>query len=203
MIPVKLQGEPKTFAKRVRAPGVSWLKTNSVAANGPVPKGLKLPPYWRECLKDLHDSYDGVCAYICVYIERCVGGTSVDHFVAKSKAPHQAYEWDNYRLACTTMNSRKRDYSTVLDPFTLPPDTFHLELVTGRIYPNPTLSAGDKAKANETIRRLKLDDPCREIRSRRYDDYLGLRRDNQTAAESHLRRYSPFIWYEAKRQGLL
>lgn len=124
--------------------------------------------------------------------------------MAKSKLAGQAYEWSNYRLASTTMNSRKRDYSTVLDPFTIAADTFHLELITGRIYPNPALPPAQQTAARRTIRRLKLDKPCREMRARRYSDYVALVQNGpNSAAVEQLRRYSPFVWYEANRQGLL
>jgi hypothetical protein len=103
------------------------------------------------------------------------------------------------------MNSRKRDYATVLDPFKLKPNTFWLELVTGRIYPNPNLSAPDQARACQTIDRLQLDDAtCREMRARRYDDYIAARGASRNAAlEAQLKRYCPFIWSEAGRQGVL
>ncbi|SUS06973.1 conserved hypothetical protein [uncultured Defluviicoccus sp.] len=124
---------------------------------------------------------------------------SVDHYVPISRRVDLAYEWSNYRLACLTMNARKRDFESVLDPFSLPPETFHLELVTGRIYPNPALSGPDAKEAQDTIDRLKLDNSGnRELRARRYQDYC-----ESNLPEDYLRRHSPFIWFEAGRQGLL
>lgn len=204
MIPVSPKTEPTDFDAKVRQPGLAWLKGKGIALTGPIPKGTRTQPHWRKCLAQLHSEYSGICAYLCVFLEHCVGGVSVDHYVAKSKLAGQTYEWSNYRLASTTMNSRKRDYSTVLDPFALAPDTFFLELVTGRIYPNPALSAPDKKAAQETIRRLRLDKPCREMRARRYGDYVDLVKSGPNpAAVAHLKKYSPFIWYEANRQGVL
>jgi uncharacterized protein (TIGR02646 family) len=205
MIPVAAQPEPALFDASVRQPGKRWLIKNKVSITQPPPAKTNLSPYWRACLDDLHTSYAGVCAYLCVFVERTVGGTSVDHFVAKSKAAGRAYEWDNYRLACSTMNARKRDYDTVLDPFTLAANTFHLELVTGRIYPNPTLPKMTQTRAEKTIGRLGLDDGgCREIRARRYSDYIAIRGASPNlACEAHLKRYTPFVWYEAHRQGVL
>ncbi|MDX9720606.1 MAG: hypothetical protein RBU37_07655 [Myxococcota bacterium] len=170
-----------------------------------LPKGTKLQPYWRACLDDLHSSYEGVCAYLCVYIERALGATSTDHFVAKSRDVSQAYEWSNYRLACNAMNGRKGNFDAVLDPFNLSIDTFRLELVTGHIYPNPQLAPAEEQRAAETIRRLGLDDGvCRELRSRRFTEYLLLRGlTSNPEPQQLLRRCAPFIWYEADRQGLL
>ena len=164
-----------------------------------LPAGMKLYPYWRACLGDLHRSYNGICAYLSVFVERVTGGATADHFVPKSRALDLAYEWSNYRLSCSRMNARKRDFESVLDPFSLDPGTFRLELVTGRIYPNSALSPVLLQRARETIDRLDLDDwECREMRARRYEEY---RRGVFTAA--FLERYSPFIFDEARRQGLL
>lgn len=124
---------------------------------------------------------------------------SVDHFIAKSALAGLAYEWSNYRLACSVMNSRKRDFDDVLDPFELESDWFRLDLTCGRIFPNPELEPAQTALVTQTISRLGLDDPlCRELRMRWFDEYL-----TEPLPESYLRRKSPFVWAEAQRQGLL
>lgn len=189
----------------MREPGLRWLEEHGIPLDTHLESGTKIHPYWRECLDDLHRVYGGVCAYLCVFVERCTGGTSTDHFIAKSRRAGLAYEWSNYRLACTTMNSRKRDFEDVLDPFSLAVDTFHLELITGRIHPNPALEDPERDVAQATIERLGLDEPeCREMRSRRFLDYVQVRgRMSNPAVEAQLRRYSPFLWLEAQRQGLL
>ncbi len=199
MIPVTPQPEPATFDKKVRQKGLNFLRTQGFSLSHPVPKGTKLHPYWRDCLDDLHSSYQGICAYLCVFIERVTGGTSVDHFVAKSRLAGLVYEWSNYRLACSTMNSRKRNYESVLDPFKIRDDWFHLELVSGRIYPNPGLSAQEFRRVADTIKRLGLDDPgCREMRTRHYQQYR-----EELYTGDFLKKHSPFVWYEANRQELL
>lgn len=199
VIPVKKADEPASFDKKVRQPGLQWMRTNGISLNATLPAKTKLKPYWRECLDDLHESYGGVCAYLCIYIERMTGGGSVDHFVAKSSQAALAYDWDNYRLACSKMNARKNKYDDVLDPFTLEAGTFHLELVTGRIYPNPDLSPADAELAQATIDRLKLDDAgSRELRVRRLDEFL-----NNDVTSTFLKRNAPFLWSEASRLNLL
>ncbi|MEN9360610.1 MAG: hypothetical protein RL095_2145 [Verrucomicrobiota bacterium] len=199
MIPVKLQKEPAGFDLKVRQRGLTWLGKAGLNGASPTPEGTEFPPCWRECLPELHRAYSGICAYLCVYIERVTGGSSVDHFIAKSRDASQAYEWNNYRLACSTQNCRKRDYDDVLDPIGLKPDWFHLELVSGHIYPNPKLSAAKRQQVADTIARLGLDDPeCREIRLRRFEEFA---KGEVTAP--FLLRYSPFVHLEAKRQGLL
>lgn len=140
-----------------------------------------------------------MCAYLGVYFERITGGGSVDHFVPKSQRADQAYEWLNFRLACMTMNSRKGDVEDVLDPFDVQEGWFRLELVSGRIYPDSELPESLKAGVQAAIDRLGLDDPaCREIRTRHFDELR-----NESYTESYLKRISPFVWHEARRQGLL
>jgi len=199
MIPVHPQNEPASFDKRVRQPGLLWLGKKNIPLKAVLQPGTKIKPYWRRSLDDLHKSYDGVCAYLCVFVERVAGGVSVDHYLPKSRQAGLAYEWSNFRLACMTMNSRKMDFSTVLDPFVIGPDTFRLELVTGRIYIRPDLLGAQRSAAQDTITRLRLDSyKCREMRARHYEKYREF-----GWPESWLQQYSPFVWVEANRQGLL
>lgn len=49
------------------------------------------------------------------------------------------------------------------------------------------------------IQRLKLDDQgCKKVRARHFSDYV----QGFYTAE-FLRQHSPFVWFEARRQGLL
>lgn len=199
MIPVTQKAEPASFDASVRQKGLKHLQKKGFALNQPLPPKAKIYPHWRACLPDLHREYDGTCAYLGVYFERIVGGATVDHFVAKSRLAGQAYEWDNYRLACSTMNSRKREFDTVLDPFKVKNSWFHLDLVTGAISPNSALSATRVKSIQKTIDQLGLDDAeCRDLRVRHFAKYASGR---WNLAE--LKECSPFVWYEADRQGLL
>lgn len=77
--------------------------------------------------------------------------------------------------------------------------TFHLELVTGQIHPRHDLEPDETEAARSAIDRLGLDQPiCREMRARRFLDYIERR-----VSREHLRRTSPFVWLEAERQRLL
>ncbi|MGE4339131.1 MAG: hypothetical protein AB7E55_24625 [Pigmentiphaga sp.] len=199
MIPVAAKPEPPTFDAKIRQKGLAYLAKKGIPLNQPLPAKLEIQPYWRACLTDLHQAYGGICAYLGVFFERVMGSGGVDHFVAKSGQASLAYEWSNYRLACSTMNSRKREYSDVLDPFHLAPGLFRLQLSTGHIYPNPHLETTAMRIVEQTIERLGLDAPqCRELRARWYQEYLehGLPSD-------YLKQRSPFVWHEANRQGLL
>jgi len=199
MIPVVEQPEPADFDAKVRQKGLAFLREKGIELDQPVPAKTKFTAYWRSCLDELHSSYNGCCAYLAVFIERVTGGTSADHFIAKSNRAECIYEWSNYRLACSTMNSRKRVYEDVLDPFAIQDGWFHLELVSGRIYPNPALPPTKRKQIQKTIKRLSLDDAGnREMRSRHYQEFI----ENLYTAD-FLRKRSPFVYSEAVRQGLL
>ena len=199
MIHVDAQTEPDSFNSNVRQKGLAWLIEKNIPLDKPLPPKTDVEPYWRFCLDDLHTNYNGCCAYLAVFFERVTGGGSVDHFIAKSKRADLAYEWSNYRLACSRMNSRKREYDDVLDPFEIGNGWFRLEPITGRIYPNPILTPDQQRTVQATIERLNLDDAgCREIRARHYQEYC----EGEYTAE-FLRKRSPFVWLEAQRQGLL
>lgn len=205
MIPVEPQPEPEEFDTCIRQKGLQWLAKKGIDTTTPAPDGFKFTPLWRECLDAIYERYARICAYGGFYIERVTGAPTVEHFVPKSKAPGLAYEWGNYRMVCSLLNGRKRHYEDVLDPFTLPPETFHLNLVTGAILPNPSLEGAALDAAEATIRRLKLDDAaCRNRRMEDFDQFRSLR--DEAPAEylsEYLKRRSPFVWYEARRQDLL
>jgi len=101
-------------------------------------------------------------------------------------------------LSCFAANRNKNRFDDILDPVGLEPNTFMLELATGRIRANPDLDDERRSEANRTIARLKLDSPeHNEMRAKRFARYVD-GRDEQT-----LREWSPFVWQEANRQNLL
>lgn len=198
MIPVALQPEPGDFDINVRQPGLAWLAANGVAVPGPLPKKLAIPAYWSHSNKALWTNYGGTCAYLAIYFEWVTGAASTDHFVAKSRDAGQAYEWANYRLSCLGPNRNKNKFDDVLDPIGMMAGTFELNLVSGEIRLGKGLNKVQSALAKKTIRRLKLDSPDHnQMRQRHYTQYLR-HRHVQT-----LKELSPFVWYEADRQGLL
>jgi uncharacterized protein (TIGR02646 family) len=199
MIPVSLQPEPADFDQKVRKAGYRWLEKNGIPADQPLPTGSKLPPSWQKTQKELWDAYSGVCAYLCIYFAWPLGASSTDHFVAKSRLAGEAYEWSNYRLSCLGMNRNKNRFDDILDPFEISLETFLLNLPSGEIRPNPDLTPDIQEKAWTTIIRLRLNDrETKRMRFEHYDDY-----SNKQVSESHLKKHSPFVWYEANRQGLL
>lgn len=199
MIPIIQQPAPADFEQKVRKKGLAWLKKKNINVSLAKPPNVKLPDYWTACIPDLRAAYGSICAYVCIYIEEVVGSATVEHFKPKSLYPSLAFEWNNYLLVCGTMNGRKGDFEDVLNPFTLPANTFYLNLVDGEIRPNPNLSNTDTRAALDTIQRLKLNHPeCKKLRLCYWQKFAA-----GTITLTELQEKSPFVYLEAQRQGLL
>lgn len=212
MIRVELAAEPLNFDVKVRQPGLRALA--ELAGEQGLPKrpgrprkavaksragipAAKFPPFWTEALPELRVAYGHICGYVSIYIEPVTGAASVDHMLPKSTSWQEAYEWRNYRLACSLMNSRKNDYQDVLDPFEIGDDWFHLELVGYQVIPRTDLEPMDKARVQATIDRLKLNDrDCLSIRDEYASNYF-----QREISLDYLRRRAPFLAREIERQG--
>lgn len=97
------------------------------------------------------------------------------------------------------MNARKNNFEDVLDPFEITTGWFHVELVRGRIYPDPELTGQLQKQVRQTITQLGLDDRNnREMWARHFQEYC-----EKLYPEKYLKRGSPLVWAEAHRQGLL
>ena len=198
MIPVALQPEPADFDVEVRRRGHAWLLKYGIALNAAPSMASALPNYWTHSNKQLWQAYSGVCAYLAIYFEWVTGASSTDHFVAKSRHAGDTYEWNNYRLSCLGPNRNKGRFDDVLDPMGLQPDTFLLNLSNGVIRPNPALGFVNRTAVRKTIARLKLNSSDhKNMRAKHYCRYL------QHRHAATLKELSPFVWYEADRQGLL
>ena len=210
MIRVVLAEEPADFDAKVRKPGLRAIaemvgepnlskrrgrKRDVVANSRDAIPADKFPAYWTEALPELLEAYGRVCAYMSFYIERVTGAASVDHMLPKSVSWHEVYEWRNYRLACSLMNSRKNDYRDVLDPFEIDDGWFRLELVGYQVIPASGLPADIHAKVQATIDRLKLNDrECLKLREEHANAY-----SQGDISLAHLRRRAPFLAREIER----
>lgn len=211
MIRVKQAPEPATFQKRVRTPGLRAIEEmvgehpdrkagrrfKKIADRREDIPSDSFPKYWTETLDDLMQAYAEVCAYSCFRIHPVTGGCSVDHFAAKSRTWGKVYEWDNYRLVCSRLNSRKNDFGDVLDPFKVSDGWFQLELTGFQVIPNPMLKAPARDRIQKTIDRLRLNDFCRQ----RAEDEFRYR--NGEVSLRVLTEESPFVAKELRRQGRL
>ncbi len=223
MIPVEKQPEPKPpgfdFDKRVRKPGLSALAEltgtpPTIKRRGPriqkkaetrgalKPSVLRDYAYWTRALDTLHEVYRGVCAYTGFYIEPTCGPT-VDHFVAITKATlPAAYEWDNYRLACSLMNTCKREFPDVLDPFDVQDGWFVLNLDTLNVEPGPGLAPELQDRVLSTCIRLKLNErDCKGMRRRYFDLYWQPKEPQKPIPLWFFEVQAPFLAREMRRQG--
>lgn len=202
MIRVVPAPEPDDFDENVRRPGLrafERLADRKYGGNREAVPGSEFPDHWRKCLDDLLESYARICSYLCLYITRGTGARSVDHMVAKSAAWEQAYEWTNYRLACSLMNSRKGAATTVLDPFDVEDGWFVLELVEFQVMPGNGLDGAVVEDVQGTIDRLCLnDDECRGAREEYADAYWS-----RDVSFDYLGRHAPFLAMELRRQNRL
>lgn len=199
LIPVAPAIEPADFDVRVRQPGTAFLHT----APYPTARKWRSHEYWRRALGDLLVVYQGVCSYSGSWTKANVGGvssiedSSVDHFIPKSTAPAQAYEWANVRLSRARLNHRKDNHTDVLDPFTLPNGWFTLDFRSFLVLPNPTLSNSNRRKVQKTIDRLGLNAD---------NDYVQERLDVvqeyclRKSTPATLDRFWPFIAREMRAQ---
>lgn len=212
MIRVECTPEPHDFDERIRQPGLRAVAELAGEANLPVRPGRprqpvaqtrdaipadKFPSYWTLAIDDMMTAYGRICAYMSFYIEPVTGAGSVDHMLPKSVEWRTVYEWSNYRLACSKMNSRKNAYQDVLDPFEVEDDWFQLELTGYQVVAAPGLSPEVTQRVASTIDRLRLNDhDCLMLREAYAADYLvgHISRD-------YLGRRAPFLARELERQG--
>lgn len=214
MIRVELAPEPEDFGQKVRQKGLDAIAelVGEIPSNkrrGPKRKKLadsrekipsdKFPPFWRDALDDMLDSYSRICAYMCVYIERITGAPTVDHVVAKSRTWDQVYEWSNFRLACSAMNSRKGVIPDLLDPMKIQNGWFTVEFVEFQVIPAEHLDDKLWQQVDDTITKLGLNDfECTRLRETYVEDYK-----KGDISFDYLRKRAPFLVMELERQGHL
>lgn len=192
MIPVTLKPEPPRFDRMVRRKGKELLSQRGVPANS---RGFR--NYWKEIVADLHQVYNGICAYTCMYL---LPPGTVDHFLPKSKYPNLAYEWSNYRLTSTTMNNRKGEKDGILDPFDVRPGWFIMKFPSCLIRVSSLVPPDRVQQAKDTIGILKLNADDELVQAR--CDIIMYYVDGDVALRFLEERY-PFIASEIKRQDLV
>ena len=199
MISVTPAPEPSEFDAQVRQPGRRAIERLIAQGTPPDEVFRQVPSLWRKALPDLMKAYDEICAYSCFRIHRVTGSASADHMAPKSRERCLIYEWSNYRLACSRLNSRKRNWLDVLDPFEISRGWFRIELNGFQVCPGLGLSGKARARVQATISRLKLNDYAfRTTREEHTEDYWAGR-----ICFEVLMRESPFVAMELQRQNRL
>jgi hypothetical protein len=192
---IQAVAEPADFDVEVRQYGKRFLKRNAK----PTSRDFSAHAYWRKALRQLHDSYRGICAYSCHFIPFDTGADTVEHFLPKSLYPANAYEWANYRLVCQTLNGRKGDNEDVLDPFRVDDGWFVVDFPSLLVKAHRELDAKLRARVLDTCDRLGLNDEatCLAARERFVRAFC-----TGNVSWEYLRRDAPFIASELERQGL-
>jgi hypothetical protein len=151
-----------------------------------------------KCLDTLFAAYKHYCAYSAVKMTR--KQASVDHYLPKSKNPQLAYDWTNYRLAKQSVNEAK-GASVLLDPFTIENDWLTLDFNTFRIQTSSNLPPNLAEQAVATCLVLNKN-PLIDLRRNHWLTYQT-NQAHYPEAFTDLQAISPFVAYEATRQGLL
>lgn len=187
MIKVDLQPKPPDFDLKVKKRGQDFLKKFPRPRSKEWGNGV----FWRDAIPDMVKAYKGICAYSSLWIKP--DQPTIDHYISRDENPKLAYEWSNFRLARWRINTSKRNYKDVLDPFIIGEEWFELNFTTFGINPNPKLNETEKAAVWKTIERLKLDDT--DYREAREAWFNAFKNDI-----SKLEEKAPFIASEMRRQ---
>lgn len=204
MIRISPQPEPEIFDDKVRKPGKTWLDKQAFydpqnpKARTKVPKKTEFPTHWLNISKEIYHAYQGICAYLGIYFEQATGASSVDHFLPKTLYPGLTYEWDNYRLSSLGINRKKGQREEIMDPFLVPDHAFHVNFLSGRIFPNPAATPTEQQLVQDTIDELNLNSAnIREMRCKHIDLYA-----KGDVSANYMQTHSPYVWAEIKRQHL-
>lgn len=162
MIPVVRVKKPAGYTP-VKKRGDAWLKANPAARR---PKD-----FWSPFLFHLDEGFEHRCGYAAMLDP--TGGT-VDHYLSWKNRPDLAYEWGNFRFISHFLNSSKRDADdALLDPYLVQPGWFEILLPSLQMRVTDKVPAAHRAKAELTLKRLKLGDGEKIIRWRQryYEKY--------------------------------
>lgn len=216
MIPVPLANKPPEFDAKVRLPGLSAIeelvgrpptlkrrgrKRKKVADQEQDIPADAFPPYWREALPEMLVAYEQRCAYLAMYIHFATGNPTVDHVLPKSYAWNQVYEWANYRLCAGVINSKKGALLTLVDPCTIGPDWFALNLNTLHVERGGTAPVAEWPRIDATLPVLN-----QRLCVKEREEYLRCYRLGPGAGGfdlAHLAARAPFIATELRRQRQL
>jgi hypothetical protein len=179
MIPVKRKRSPKNFNRDCRIPGNQWLAAH--------PTSDTFPAHWTRFQPHLARAFSHRCGWWAVRI----ADGAVDHYLSTKNRRDLAYKWSNYRYIAPSVNSSKSTYDDkVLDPFKVRTGWFEVILPSMQLVRTNRVPARLQAKADFTVRQLKLanGNKIRQIRRGYYEDHKlrGLRMNL-------LRDYAPLV----------
>ena len=147
---------PPDYENRVKRPGINFLTRNP----HPTASQFSRHNYWKEVHGDLYLLYRGICAYCASWSPRSPrpkdSQTSVDHFIPKSLQPVMAYEWSNFRLCRSRLNSNKGNSLEVMDPFYIQNGWFSIDFSSFLLKSSSLIPDYIKSQVITTINTLGL-----------------------------------------------
>lgn len=196
MIPVEPPPEPPDFDARCRRKGQQWLQDNPRATRG---RDKKLPSHWTEFRPELAKGFNGLCGYAAMIIVP-QDDAEVDHYLSVKNREDLAYEWSNYRNACGLMNNAKKSLDDkVLDPFVAGHGWFQVSLPDLQLRLTDEVPPDERARAEFTLKKLKLRDGEAVLRWRQSFFELYLSGD---LSLKMLKRWAPLIAEAVEREGI-
>ncbi len=179
MIPVGRVAKPQGY-DAVKRRGDAWLRANPHAKH---PQDL-----WSPYLSHLASGFSHRCGYAAMLDPT---GGSVDHYLSWHQHPDLAYDWSNFRFVSSILNASKRTADdAVLDPYLVQSGWFEILLPSLQMRLTSNVPAKHRAKAEYTLKRLKLRDGEKVIRWRRH--YYGAYQQGKLDLDG-LREWAPLI----------
>jgi hypothetical protein len=192
MIPVSKVPEPRGFKKKCKDKGLEWLDANPGKRKG-------FPAYWTAFQPKLADGFHNRCGWWAMEIE----DGAVDHYLSKWNHRDKAYDWGNYRYIAGSVNSSKRNHDdAVLDPYEVQEGWFEVLLPSMQLRRTDAVPVHLRAKADFTIRQLKLSTAIKVRRNRRrwYEAYKKYLADpNKGLTLGGLEEIAPLVAAAVKR----
>ena len=148
--------EPANFDADCRQRGRQWLAGH--------PDADRPRDFWSSFRDDLREGFQRRCGYRAMHLE----DGSIDHFLSWDKTratlPNLAYEWDNFRFITSSLNSSKKNRDDqLLDPFEIEDGWFEVDIPSFILRITSRLPLPLRAKAEFTLRHLKLEGGRRAV----------------------------------------
>ena len=187
-----------SYEERVRLPGEAFLAANP----SPTREQFKRNDFWTEIHDEMYEAYQGICMYCASWTPRTptrasFWQTSIDHFMPKGRYPSLAYDWSNFRLCRSDINTNKGEDELVPDPFGIRNKWFTIDFATWRIGPTDTAPIYIRNRIRSTFVRLGLnEDAYIEERLAAAAIYV-----HRPAERGQLELLYPFLTAELARQS--
>jgi uncharacterized protein (TIGR02646 family) len=137
----------------------------------------------RQERSDIWVKLDAMQSGLCAYCEASLtNGRHIEHFRSRSSSPLETFSWANLFGSCDRQDScgNQKDkpgsnnpaLPSLIKPDIEDPERFLVFTATGTVHARANLSAQDRLRAEETIRRLNLNGTLKQIRREVLRPYL-------------------------------